>query len=636
MSCSFSQPVELRVAELISGVRSDVALKLFGEDLETLEQVARRAAARLRTLQGARDVRVEQVGGLPYLDVRFDREALARHGLSVDEAQELLEVVLGQRPAGMVQQGERRFPLVVGIQAGGRRPEDVAGLPVILPGGQTVPLGRLARISTHPGLAQVTRENGQRRVVVEANVRGRDLVGFVTEARRAVADLVPPGVFVTWGGQFENYARARNRLAVVVPLSLGLIFFMLYLSLGSGWQAALIFCNVPLAITGGVAALLVRGLPFSISAGVGLRDVAKVLDKRALKVTRRKGDAKSEWASKLGLNESQAKGVAGGVETPKANGTAPAPKVNGAAAAALVADSMASDPQDELRCQTFDLATVSASQRAALLKRPLMSSSDMISRVTPIIDTVRNGGDAGLRSLVVKFDRCSPAENTSFPIVLSAPFPPESLKLDPKVKAAIDQAYHNIRVFHQAQMDKERATLEVETMPGVICSRFARPIEKVGIYVPGGTAILPSTALMLAVPAQVAGCSVVTLATPPRPDGSVSPEIVYIASITGVQSIVRAGGAQAVAALAYGTETVPKVDKIFGPGNQFVTAAKMAVSMDSGSATAIDMPAGPSEVLVRFPCLRTRASPPANRPAKGHCGSHLRTSFRRLRSASAS
>ena len=343
------------------------------------------------------------------------------------------------------------------------------------------------------------------------------------------------------------------------------------------------------------ADLLYFALVKCVSAGVGLREISKVLDKRSLKITRRKGDAKKEWVEKLGLKEGQAVGVAGGVDA----ASAPSP-----AAAKVEAK-----PEGDLRCQTVDLSSVSSAERAALLKRPVISSSDMLARVTPILDTVRTGGDAGLRSLVVKFDRCTPAEDATFPLVLTAPFATESMKLDPVVKAAIDQAYSNIKKFHQAQMDKESTTLVVETMPGVVCSRFARPIDRVGLYVPGGTAILPSTALMLATPAQVAKCSLITLATPPRPDGSISPEIVYIASLTGVNSIIRAGGAQAIAAMAYGTETVSKVDKIFGPGNQYVTAAKMAVSMDSGAATAIDMPAGPSEVLVRSSllCLPFRA-----------------------------
>jgi len=160
------------------------------------------------------------------------------------------------------------------------------------------------------------------------------------------------------------------------------------------------------------------------------------------------------------------------------------------------------------------------------------------------------------------------------------------------VHAAIDVAYANIHKFHEAQASSD--TLVVETMPGVVCSRFARPIARVGLYVPGGTAVLPSTALMLGIPAQVAGCKEIVLATPPRPDGTISPEVMYVAHLVGASAVLKAGGAQ----LAYGTQTVPKVDKIFGPGNQWVTAAKMLVQNDTDALVAIDMPAGPSEVLV--------------------------------------
>lgn len=170
------------------------------------------------------------------------------------------------------------------------------------------------------------------------------------------------------------------------------------------------------------------------------------------------------------------------------------------------------------------------------------------------------------------------------------------MALLPDVRAAIDCAYDNIKKFHEAQLEIQ--PLRVETMPGVICSRFARSISRVGLYVPGGTAILPSTALMLGVPAQVARCREIVIATPPRPDGSISPEVMYVAHKVGATAILKAGGAQAIAALAYGTETVPKVDKIFGPGNQWVTAAKMLVQNDTDALVAIDMPAGPSEVLV--------------------------------------
>ena len=166
------------------------------------------------------------------------------------------------------------------------------------------------------------------------------------------------------------------------------------------------------------------------------------------------------------------------------------------------------------------------------------------------------------------------------------------------VKEALDLAMGNVRRFHEAQLPT--SDLRVETMDGVSCSRFVRPIERVGLYVPGGSAVLPSTTYMLGIPAQVAGCHEIVIATPPRPDGSVVPEVLYVAEQIGASQIVLAGGAQAVFAMAYGTQSVHKVDKICGPGNQFVTAAKMLVQNDSEAMVAIDMPAGPSEVLVRL------------------------------------
>ncbi|GAA6037276.1 hypothetical protein JCM8097_008658 [Rhodosporidiobolus ruineniae] len=252
----------------------------------------------------------------------------------------------------------------------------------------------------------------------------------------------------------------------------------------------------------------------------------------------------------------------------------------------------------EYRCPVHTTESLSASQRSALLERPVKTSDQILSLVAPILAGVRNKGDAGLRESVVKFDRCVAAEDASFPLTLTAPFDANLANIDPQVKEAIDVAYNNIKAFHAAQMERESEPIRVETMPGVVCQRFARPIGSVGLYVPGGTAVLPSTALMLGVPAQVAGCKNITLATPPRPDGSISPEIVYIAGLVGVKTIVRAGGAHAIAAMAYGTESVPKADKLYGPGNQFVTAAKMSVAMDSGAKVAIDVPAGPSEVLI--------------------------------------
>lgn len=234
-------------------------------------------------------------------------------------------------------------------------------------------------------------------------------------------------------------------------------------------------------------------------------------------------------------------------------------------------------------------------------------------QVSPIVEDVRTNGDLAVKTYTSRFDRaeldtvCCPIEvriyviwlryclghcgTCTYRICLQDLASPV---LDTETTRAFDVAYENIKRFHQAQkMD----AIEVETMEGVTCRRVSRPINAVGLYVPGGTAVLPSTALMLAVPASLAGSKTIVLATPPRPDGSISPEVLYCAKKAGVTHVLRAGGAQAVAAMAWGTESCPKVDKIFGPGNQFVTAAKMLLQ-NSEAMVAIDMPAGPSEVLV--------------------------------------
>lgn len=241
----------------------------------------------------------------------------------------------------------------------------------------------------------------------------------------------------------------------------------------------------------------------------------------------------------------------------------------------------------------YDTARDSPQAIQEALQRPSQRSTEKIMNiVNPIIKDVRENGDKALLSYTHKFEK---ATRLTSPVI-KAPFPASLMQLPPETIEAIDVSFDNIRRFHAAQTESK--PLQVETMPGVVCSRFARPIERVGLYVPGGTAVLPSTALMLGVPAMVAGCKKIVIASPPRADGSVTPEIVYVAQKVGAESIVLAGGAQAVAALAYGTESVSKVDKILGPGNQFVTAAKMFVSNDTSAGVSIDMPAGPSEVLV--------------------------------------
>lgn len=320
------------------------------------------------------------------------------------------------------------------------------------------------------------------------------------------------------------------------------------------------------------ADLIYFALTKAVGAGVSLADIEKSLDAKSWKVKRRAGNAKGKWAEKEGIKP-----------------------VNGTTTAAVTAPAT-SEPvstSDRIAMKRYDLTQMNVSQLEQVLNRPSQKSADSIMKiVVPIIDDVKKNGDKALLSYTHKFEK---ATSLSSP-VLKAPFPESLMQLPPETIKAIDVSFENIRKFHSAQ--KEEKPLRVETMPGVICSRFSRPIERVGLYVPGGTAVLPSTALMLGVPAMVAGCKKIVLASPPRSDGRVTPEIVYVAHKVGAESIVLAGGAQAVAAMAYGTESVSKVDKILGPGNQFVTAAKMFVSNDTNAGVSIDMPAGPSEVLV--------------------------------------
>ena len=330
------------------------------------------------------------------------------------------------------------------------------------------------------------------------------------------------------------------------------------------------------------ADLLYFALARCVAAGVSLADIERSLDQKAKKVTRRPGNAKPQWSQKaVSSSESSAAQSAASTRPAEALKTVPAP--------VSVPAPPTTDSDAPISMRSYDLSQTDASARAQLLRRPVLKSDEMIAKVKPIVDEVRQRGDAALLEFTARFDKAQ----LSSPVV-RPPF--ETPELPEEVRKAIDVAYANIYKFHAAQAAQEE--LKVETMPGVVCSRFARPIARVGLYVPGGTAILPSTALMLGIPAQVAGCKEIVLATPPRPDGSISPEVMYVAQLVGASAILKAGGAQAVAALAYGTATVPKVDKIFGPGNQWVTAAKMLVQNDTDALVAIDMPAGPSEVLV--------------------------------------
>lgn len=268
---SYSQPIELRVSELISGVRSDVALKIYGDDLASLERTAASAVAVLQKVDGAADVKAEQTAGLPVLRVHLDRQAIARYGLN---AGQVLEVVrtMGGREVGVVLEGQRRFPLQVRYAgASTMELEALRGLRVRAADGRLIPLGQLARIEVEDGPAQISHEAGKRRITVEMNVRGRDLASFVADAQDAIAaaDVVPAGYFTEWGGQFKNLQEATTRLVIVVPVALALIFVLLYLSQGSARLAGIIYLNVPFAISGGILVLAARGMPLSISAGVG-------------------------------------------------------------------------------------------------------------------------------------------------------------------------------------------------------------------------------------------------------------------------------------------------------------------------------------------------------------------------------
>ncbi|KAM5355454.1 hypothetical protein ACJ41O_002100 [Fusarium nematophilum] len=316
------------------------------------------------------------------------------------------------------------------------------------------------------------------------------------------------------------------------------------------------------------ADLIYFALTKAVGAGVSLADIEANLDAKSLKVKRRAGNAKGKWAEKEGIKTEAAPAK-----------PAPPPAEKPAEARIVM--------------ERIDSAKISETELLEKLKRPSQKSPDAILKIIkPIIEEVRTGGDKAVLSYTHKFEK---ATSLTSP-VLKAPFPKELMDISPETIKAIDVSFENIRRFHSAQ--NEEKALQVETMPGVVCSRFSRPIERVGLYIPGGTAVLPSTALMLGVPAMVAGCKKIVFASPPRSDGRITPEIVYVAHKVGAESIVLAGGAQAVAALAYGTESVTKVDKILGPGNQFVTAAKMHVSNDTNAGVGIDMPAGPSEVLV--------------------------------------
>lgn len=268
---SVSQPIEDRVNQLLSGSRADLVLKVFGPDLQVSKAIAEEAAALLRTIPGTGDLRVQRVLGLPLLNVKADRLRLARYGIPADEVLSVVEASRVGSKVGKIFEGARRFDLVLLLPPNQLTPESLGELTVGTGSGQLVPLAQVADIRESEGPAVINREGLQRRVMVEANIRGRDLVSYVTEAQQKVNAQVrlPKGYRLDWGGQFENFTRAKDRLMLVVPLALGIIFGMLFLMFGNLRFAVAVFACVPLGVVGGVAALWLRGLPFSIPAAVG-------------------------------------------------------------------------------------------------------------------------------------------------------------------------------------------------------------------------------------------------------------------------------------------------------------------------------------------------------------------------------
>jgi cobalt-zinc-cadmium resistance protein CzcA len=292
----FTQPIEMRFNELIAGVRGDVAVKVYGDDFEAMRDTANQILGVLQTVRGVADARTEQTSGMPVMTVEIDRAAIARYGLNIADVQDVVAAAIGGREAGQVFEGDRRFDVVVRLPETLRaNPGALANLMIPLPprdeeAGEYqlasaprdlhrlapppvmgfIPLGDVARIEVAEGTNQISRENGKRRVVVQCNVRGRDLGSFVAEAQTKVSAIpLPPGGWLDWGGQFENLVAAKRRLAVVVPVCFLLIFILLFSTFKSAKYSLLVFSAVPLGLTGGIVTLWLRGMPFSISAAIG-------------------------------------------------------------------------------------------------------------------------------------------------------------------------------------------------------------------------------------------------------------------------------------------------------------------------------------------------------------------------------
>jgi cobalt-zinc-cadmium resistance protein CzcA len=272
VSFNFSQPIAHRVDHLVSGVKSQVGVKIFGDDINLLRAKAEEAAALLRTVPGVADLRAEQVAGMPNLNIKIDRSRLARYGLTVADVQEVIETAVGGKAATEIIEGQMRVEVMVRFPEERRNSSEAIGsILVATPGGGSVPLSHLAEIIETEGPLQVSRDNARRRIVVEFNIRGRDTGSVVAEGQKLLASrlALPPGYYTTWGGTFENQQRAMHRLFLIVPITLALIYLLLFLTFQSVRYASLIMLNLPMALIGGIFGLSITGLYLSVPAAVG-------------------------------------------------------------------------------------------------------------------------------------------------------------------------------------------------------------------------------------------------------------------------------------------------------------------------------------------------------------------------------
>jgi cobalt-zinc-cadmium resistance protein CzcA len=272
MTFNFTQPMAMRLDEVVSGVKADVAVKVFGPDAAELQRVGEQIRQVLFGMEGAADVQMEILSGAAQIEIHIDRGAIARYGLNVIDVQEAVETAVGGRPVTEVLEGARRFDVTLRFPESYRTNlQALEAIPLLAAGGERIPLSRVARLTETSAPEAINHENGERRIVVQTNVRGRDVGSFVSDAAAKLATTVtlPTGYYITWGGQFENQQRAMARLTLVIPLSIAIIFLLLFVTFQRLRQAALVLLNVPFALVGGVAALWIGGMTLNLSAAVG-------------------------------------------------------------------------------------------------------------------------------------------------------------------------------------------------------------------------------------------------------------------------------------------------------------------------------------------------------------------------------